>query len=71
MEKVANLEAVIQPFRGGRCPVVIDYKTKVGDAGENVRCLVQLGDSWRIFPTNAVLKLLDQTGLFISVTVEY
>ena len=71
VEKVANLEAVIQPFRGGRCPVVIDYKTKVGDAGEDVRCLVQLGDSWRIFPTNAVLKLLDQTGLFISVTVEY
>ena len=70
-EKIEYLETVIQPVRGGRCPVVIDYTAKIGGSSEGARCLLQLNDSWRIFPTNAVLKLLNQTGLFALVTVEY
>ena len=70
-EKIEYLETVIQPVRGGRCPVVIDYTAKIGGSSEGARCLLQLNDSWRIFPTNAVLKLLNQTGLFVLVTVEY
>jgi len=70
-EKIEYLETVIQPVRGGRCPVVIDYTAKICGSSEGARCLLQLNDSWRIFPTNAVLKLLNQTGLFVLVTVEY
>ena len=70
-EKIEYLETVIQPVRGGRCPVVIDYTAKICGSSEGARCLLQLNDSWRIFPTNAVLKLLNQTGLFALVTVEY
>ncbi len=70
-EKIEYLETVIQPVRGGRCPVVIDYTAKIGGLSEGARCLMQLNDSWRIFPTNAVLKLLNKTGLFALVTVEY
>jgi len=69
--QLENLEAVIQPFRGGRCPVVIAYQTRTIAGGDNARCLLQLGDDWRLSPTDAVLKLLEKTELFDSVTVEY
>ncbi|MDP7537273.1 MAG: DNA polymerase III subunit alpha [Methylococcales bacterium] len=66
-----NLAADIQPFRGGRCPVVIAYKTRTIVGADNARCQLQLGDDWRLSPTDAVLKLLEKTELFDSVTVEY
>jgi len=49
---IAKLSEFLQPFIGGQCPVVINYLS--GSANSTV----QLGDAWRVHPTDLLLQRL-------------
>ena len=58
---MTELAAALIPFKGGRCPVVIEYSSVVA------RATLQLGDAWRVHPTD---ELLVQLKAF-DATVKY
>jgi DNA polymerase III subunit alpha len=47
-----ELMSILQPFCGGSCPVVINYRSAAAQAA------VQLGDAWRIHPAEELLTRL-------------
>jgi DNA polymerase-3 subunit alpha len=49
---IAKLSEFLQPFIGGQCPIVIDYLSKTANS------TVQLGDAWRVHPTDQLLQRL-------------
>jgi DNA polymerase-3 subunit alpha len=49
---VTKLIAVLEPFKGGNCPVGISYTAKVAKAD------LQLGDEWRVHPTDELVARL-------------
>jgi len=49
-----QLETTLQPFLGGQCPLMVHYST-VDD-----KAIVQLGDTWRIHPTDELLSRLQR-----------
>lgn len=49
---VTKLSAVLEPFKGGSCPVGICYTSKVAKAN------LQLGDEWRVHPTDELVARL-------------
>ena len=53
---------VLSPFKGGSCPVTINYTSKYAQA------VVQLGDEWRVHPTDDLISRLK--SLFGSAAVE-
>ena len=62
---IAKLMATLEPFKGGPCPVGINYMTAIA------RASLQLGDEWRVHPTDelvARLKILLGNG---AVEVRY
>jgi DNA polymerase-3 subunit alpha len=60
---ISDLEAMLTPFKGGRCTVVIEYSS------EAARATLQLGDAWRVRPTDELLTQLRM--LFTEATVKY
>jgi DNA polymerase-3 subunit alpha len=50
---VTTLKAVLEPFRGGRVLVGIDYP------GAGARGVLTLGEAWRVRPTDELLTRLD------------
>ncbi len=48
----AQLGELLEPYREGRCPVVIDYHRS------DARALVRLGDDWRVRPEDELLQRL-------------
>jgi DNA polymerase III subunit alpha len=62
---VSGLQRALEPFRGGRCPVLMVYR------GPAAAARLQLGEQWRIRPN---LELLHRLGGLIgpaNVRVEY
>ena len=59
---IEKLTEVLNPFKGGSCPVSINYTSDVA------RTSVQLGDEWRIHPTDELVSRLK--SLFGSNAVE-
>ncbi len=62
---VAQLQHALEPFRGGRCPVLVVY------SGQAATARVHLGERWRIRPS---LELLHRLGSLVgpaNVRVEY
>jgi DNA polymerase-3 subunit alpha len=51
---ISNLQDVIQPFAGGRCMLVVNYRSATEKAS------VQLGDSWRVHPTDELMDRLQR-----------
>ncbi|MDD5323301.1 MAG: DNA polymerase III subunit alpha [Methylococcales bacterium] len=49
---IERLVAVLSPFKGGSCPISINY------ASQHARAAVQLGDEWRVHPTNELIARL-------------
>lgn len=47
-----KLSEIIAPFKQGNCPVIIGYET------ETARANLQLGDQWRVAPTDELLLRL-------------
>jgi len=61
----AKLIAVLEPFKGGGCPVGISYTSKVAKAG------LQLGDEWRVHPTDELVARLRALLGSEAVEVKY
>ncbi len=51
---MSNLQEVIQPFAGGRCMLVVNYQSATEKAS------VQLGDAWRVHPTDELMDRLQR-----------
>ncbi|TAK62153.1 DNA polymerase III subunit alpha [Methylobacter sp.] len=47
-----KLIAALEPFKGGNCPVGISYSSKIAKAN------LQLGDDWRVHPTDELVARL-------------
>ncbi|TAN67891.1 MAG: DNA polymerase III subunit alpha [Methylobacter sp.] len=62
---VAKLSAVLEPFKGGGCPVGISYTSKVAKAN------LQLGDEWRVHPTDELVARLRSLLGSGAVEVKY
>jgi DNA polymerase III subunit alpha len=62
---IGELQHVLEPFRGGRCPVLMVYE------GPAATARLQLGDAWRVRPG---LGLLQRLGTLVgaeNVRMEY
>jgi DNA polymerase-3 subunit alpha len=62
---VTKLMAVLEPFKGGNCPVGIGYTSKAAKAD------LQLGDEWRIHPTDELVARLRMLLGKDAVEVKY
>jgi DNA polymerase III subunit alpha len=62
---MSRLSALIQPFCGGRCEVLISYEGQQADA------LMRLGDSWRVTLNDSLLEQLSQLCSSDQLAVEY
>ena len=62
---IKGLTEVLQPFTGGNCPIQINYYT----SGETAS--LQLGDDWRIHPTDELLMRLKRFLSEDEVEVRY
>ncbi len=60
-----KLKAELQPFAGGQCPVQIRY------ASSEAKAVLQLGEAWRIQPTDELLHRLRCLADGIEVEVKY
>ncbi|MDO9422954.1 MAG: DNA polymerase III subunit alpha [Methylobacter sp.] len=62
---VTRLMAALEPFKGGGCPVSITYTSTVAKAN------LQLGDAWRVHPTDELVARLKALSGSESVEVRY
>ncbi|MGR9074100.1 MAG: OB-fold nucleic acid binding domain-containing protein, partial [Gammaproteobacteria bacterium] len=62
---INKLEEAMRPFCGGNCPVVIRYQTN------KARTVVQLGDNWRLHPSDELLHCLKTLSGVDAVQVRY
>jgi DNA polymerase-3 subunit alpha len=59
------LEQILQPFRGGQCPVSIEY------LADGAKASLQLGDDWRVKPGDELLIRLRRLLSPEAVMVRY
>jgi DNA polymerase III subunit alpha len=64
-ELVSGLGNAIQPFRGGKCLVEINYNAKVAAAN------LILGDGWRVHPTDELVDRLRRLPGIQTVEIVY
>ncbi|QPK64272.1 DNA polymerase III subunit alpha [Methylomonas sp. LL1] len=62
---VEELRRIVEPFCGGQCPVTIDYSTGTAKTS------LQLGDSWRVRPSDELLIRLRKFLSSEAVVVKY
>jgi DNA polymerase-3 subunit alpha len=62
---VAGLQQILEPYRGGQCPVSIEY------VAEGAKASLQLGDDWRVKPGDELLIRLRRFLTADAVTVRY
>ncbi len=62
---VDGLKGVLQPFSGGHCSVQIGYYSN------NAKTILQLGDDWRIHPTDELVLRLKKFLSANAVEVKY
>ena len=62
---IPGLQTTLQPFKGGACPVSISYKSGMAFA------ILQLGDAWRIHPTDELLGRLKQLSGVSGIEIKY
>jgi DNA polymerase-3 subunit alpha len=54
---VARLSTIISPFRGGNCPILVDYQNTY------TRGRIALGDAWKVVPSDQLIaQLKDVVG---------
>jgi DNA polymerase-3 subunit alpha len=51
-EFISKLNSVLKPFRGGACPISLSYKS------EKAQTTLQMGDEWRVHPTDELISRL-------------
>jgi DNA polymerase-3 subunit alpha len=54
-EGVDELRQMVMPFRGGNCPVYIEYRTQSAES------LILLGEEWQVAPVEELLDQLEQS----------
>ena len=59
------LKQVLQPFTGGNCPIQIGYQSTQAEA------IIQLGDDWRIHPSDELILRLNSFLSAEAVEVRY
>jgi DNA polymerase III subunit alpha len=64
-EMIDPFDAVIKPYKGGSCPVVINYSSNTA------RASVQLGEEWRVHPTDELIVRLKRLFAAEQVEVKY
>jgi DNA polymerase-3 subunit alpha len=52
--RIEELLDLLQPYRGGACPILIEYR------GKSAQGLVQLGQAWRVQPGEELLNRLQK-----------
>lgn len=62
---VAKLAETLEPYRGGGCPVIIQYRSR------KARATIQLGDEWRVAPADELLLRLRRWLSSQAVVVKY
>ena len=62
---IDRLAEILSPFKGGSCPVSVSYTST------DARAAVQLGDEWRIHPTDELLARLRSVFGVAGVEVRY
>jgi DNA polymerase-3 subunit alpha len=62
---VDELAQALQPFRGGNCPILVDYRAS------SARALIRFGEDWRIRPGDDLLRRLRELLGTEAVRVEY
>lgn len=60
-----ELQGALQAFKGGPCPVVIDYSSSEGTA------TIQLGDDWRVHPADELLSRIKRLSGVDGVEVKF
>ena len=64
-ELLAQLPVVLQPFRGGRCPIVIEYQS------QQAKAELKLGEKWQVRPEQELLGQLKHCCGEDRVILEY
>jgi DNA polymerase-3 subunit alpha len=62
---VEGLKSVLRPFSGGHCSVQIGYYSN------NAKTVIQLGDDWRVHPTDELILRLKKFLSVSAVEVKY
>ena len=62
---MTELHHTLEAFKGGTCPVVIDYTSMHGTA------TIQLGDGWRIHPAEELMSRMKRLEGVSGVEVRY
>jgi DNA polymerase III subunit alpha len=62
---ISGLNAALQPFKGGACPIGVSYISQVATTS------LQLGDNWRVHPTDKLLVELRQLQGVMGVEIKY
>jgi DNA polymerase III subunit alpha len=62
---ISELQTALQPFKGGACPVGISYTSPLASAS------MQLGDNWRVHPTEELISRLKRLSGVMGVEVKY
>jgi DNA polymerase-3 subunit alpha len=62
---IAKLKAVLQPFKGGNCLVGLNYRSA------QAKATLQLGDDWRVSPTDELLVRLRALVGASDVEIKY
>ncbi len=61
---IEQLKQVLQAFTGGQCPIQIQYK-------HQAKAILQLGDEWRVHPTDELIYRLNQLPFSAALEVRY
>lgn len=64
-DEIPKLANVLEKYRGGRCRITIDYAQQIAKAN------LQLGEAWRVKPTDALLQNLRDMFADENVAVIY
>ena len=65
LEFVERLQSLLSPYCGGQCPIYIEYVT------DQARASLQLGEDWRVFPSDELLLRLRRWLSTEQVSVKY
>ncbi len=62
---IEQLQSTLQPFCGGQCPIILEYRTA------SAKATIQLGEQWRVNPADELLIRLRRWLSADSVAVKY
>lgn len=62
---ITDLQNALLPFKGGSCPISISYTST------KAMTEIQLGDNWRVHPTDELLARLKKLPTVTSIEIKY